>query len=41
MLYEVITAIDVIEAWLFGKYSEGRHDVRIAELKEIENERFK
>ncbi len=34
-------AIDIIEAWLFGKYSEGRHDVRIAELKEIENERFK
>ena len=33
-------AIQVIEAWLFGKYSEGRHDVRIAELKAIEDERF-
>lgn len=33
-------AIDIVEAWLFAKYSEGRHDGRIAAIKAIEDERF-
>ncbi|OHD80467.1 MAG: ribose 5-phosphate isomerase B [Spirochaetes bacterium RIFOXYC1_FULL_54_7] len=32
-------AMDIIEAWLFGKYSPGRHDIRLDQLKEIEETR--
>ncbi|MHB1393336.1 MAG: ribose 5-phosphate isomerase B [Clostridia bacterium] len=36
-MISVDKAMDVIEAWLFGKYSPGRHDVRIDKMKEIED----
>ena len=31
--------LDIVEAWLFGKYSPGRHDVRINAMLDIENKR--
>lgn len=32
-------AMDIIEAWLFAKYAPGRHDVRINQMKEFEENR--
>ena len=32
-------ALEVIEAWLFGKYAGERHDPRINQIKAIEDER--
>lgn len=31
--------LDIVEAWLFGKYNGGRHDVRINYMMEMENKR--
>jgi len=31
--------LDIVEAWLFGKYSTGRHDVRINYMLEMEKKR--
>jgi len=31
--------LDIVEAWLFGKYNPGRHDVRINYMLEMENKR--
>ncbi len=30
-------AARIVEAWLFGKYSGGRHDVRLKQIADIEN----
>ena len=31
-------AARIVEAWLFGKYSGGRHDLRLKMISDIENE---
>ena len=31
--------LDIVEAWLFGKYNPGRHDVRINYMLDMENKR--
>lgn len=31
--------LDIVEAWLFGKYSPGRHDVRINYMLDMEKKR--
>lgn len=31
--------LDVVEAWLFGKYNGGRHEVRINYMLEMDNKR--
>jgi len=32
-------AISIIEAWIFAKYSGGRHDARIQQMRELESSR--
>jgi ribose 5-phosphate isomerase B len=32
-------AMEIIEAWLFAKYAPGRHDVRLNQMKDIEETR--
>lgn len=31
--------LDIVEAWLFGKYSPGRHDIRINYMLDMEKKR--
>lgn len=38
-IIDVPQAVRIVEAWLFGKYSGGRHEARIEMMKQIENER--
>jgi ribose 5-phosphate isomerase B len=38
-IVDIPKAVRIVETWLFGKYSGGRHDIRINMMRDMENSR--